>query len=193
MPTIINADLDVLQIPRLYPDLATGMYSPRVVTLASGNVYKFTSSRVPPQNQMASPWWFDEVQFRKIQRYLDLDPNNWGFIARIQAAVKYQWNDMDTLVTARIMHPIKIFIGPGKWQLETTKAGGHISFQAPPDLLQMYIPGTVDPASRTLNAEGRKALHLVRSQRISSGDEIDRLIQTIPGKFVVLPANPTLH
>lgn len=193
MPPVLNPHLHVGQIGTLCPKLRDGMASPRVVTLWAGQVHKFTSSSVPAASVLASPWWFDDTEFRKVQAYLKLDPGNIAFIARSQAAVKYEWSEMDTLVTARIMTPINAFTGPGKWQVETTKAGSQITYQAPPDLMQTYIPGTVDPTTGRLNATGRAALRLVRTSRVTSGDAIDRAMRTLRGKTIIIPGNPTLQ
>ncbi|HUG42453.1 MAG TPA: hypothetical protein VMM12_18465 [Longimicrobiales bacterium] len=193
MSPILNADLHVNQIRKLCPDLLAGMYSPRVVTLTGGTVYKFTSAKVPAAARLASPWWFDETEFRKLDAYLKLDPGNVAFLARTQGAVKYEWSDMDTLIAAHVAAPIRVFSGPGKWQLETTKTGSHIAFQAPADLLQTYIPNIVDRATRRLNATGRAALRLISTTTVTSGDAIDQAIQTLRGKTIVIPGNPTVQ
>lgn len=190
---VINSQLDVTDIETLCPDLLTGMYSPRVVTLSSGLIYKFTSSKLSPSRQVASPWWFSDTEFQKILQYSRLDPQNLGFIARCQAAVRYEWSDMDMLVCATVSHPIRVFIGLIVWQLQRTKAGSNVVFQAPHDLLQLYVPNIVDPIAKTLNANGKKAFHSFRYVRIPSGDQIDQAIQNLQGKQITLLGNPTLH
>ena len=189
----INDSLSVTQIQTLCPDLYDGMYSPLVATLTGGTMYKFAQSSRPKPKQVASPWWFTEAEYQKMKRFLDLDPGNVGFLARCQAAVMYGWSDMDTLVTATITHPIKVFVGPGKWQLEKTTAGSAIIFQAPDDVQQTYIPGIVDPVTGALNSAGNRALRNFRHTRITSGDLIDDLIRSIPGKTIIIPGNPNVH
>lgn len=193
MLPIINDTLSVRDITSRYRDLMEGMYSPRVVILNGGRIFKFTSSRIPVSNQPASPWWFRESDFQKLQTYLRLDPGNPGFIARLQAAVKYQWSEMDMLLTAVITHPIRVFVGPGKWQMERTAAGSTITFQPPDDLMQTYLPNIVDSASRTLNSDGQRALRIVAAVRLGGDDVVDRAIKTLPGKNIIVPGNPKIH
>lgn len=190
---MINANLDVRQIATLCPDLWDGMHSPTVATLAGGQIYKFTRASLPSARQIASPWWFTEAEFQKVRNYLRLDPGNVGSLARTQAAVKYEWSDMDMLVTATVLEPIRVFMGPGKWQVESTAAGSTVVFQAPQDLRQMYIPGIVDRATRALNASGTRALGNFRYQPVPSGDAIDQAILALQGKTVVIYGNPVLH
>jgi hypothetical protein len=189
----INAALSVTQIATLCPDLYDGMYSPLVATLTGGRIYKFTQGTRPEDQQVASPWWFTEAEFQKMKRFLDLDPSNIGFIARSQAAVKYEWSSMDTLVSAKVLHPIRVFVGPGRWQVEKTPGGSQIVFQAPDDVQQCYIPGVSDRTTRTLNAAGRRALGSFQFSPITSGDAIDDLMRSIPGKTIIIPGNPALH
>jgi hypothetical protein len=189
----INAFLHVADIPTLCPDLYDGMYSPIVVTIAGGRIYKFAQSSRPPAQQVASPWWFTEAEYQKMKRFLDLDPRNLGFLARSQAAVKYEWSDMDTLITAKVLHPIRVFMGPGRWQVERTAAGSQIVFQAPDDVQQSYLPGIVDRAARSLNSIGKRALGGFQYTPITSGDAIDDLMRSIPGKTIVIPGNPSIH
>lgn len=190
---VINGQLDVTDIDTLWPDLWTGMYNPRVVTLSGGPIYKFTSSRLAPSQQVASPWWFTDKEFQKIRQYFRLDSNNLGFIARSQAAVHYKWSDMDTLVCATVVRPIRVFIGPGEWQYERTEAQSTIVFQAPPDLGQMYIPNIVDPLAKSLNANGKRAFGFFRYIPISSGDATDQFLMAVQGKTIFIVGNPSLH
>jgi hypothetical protein len=189
----INDSLSVAQIPTLCPDLYDGMYSPIVATLTAGRMYKFTQSRLAEPQRLASPWWFTEAEYIRMQRYLALDPGNLGFIARAQAAVKYAWSNMDLLATATILHPIRVFVGPGRWQVETTAAGSSITFQAPDDVMQCYLPGIVDRATRSLNEAGRRALGGFSFTPIASGDEIDEFIRSAAGKTIIIPGNPSVH
>ncbi len=189
----INATLSVNQIDRLCPDLNDGMYSPFVATITRGRLYKFSQRSRPASQQVASPWWFTELEFEKMKRFLDLDPGNIGFLARSQAAVKYEWSNMDTLITASVNHPINVFVGPGRWQMETTAVGSNIIFQAPDDVQQCYIPGIVDRANHCLNANGKLALGNFQFTPITSGDAIDDLIRSLPGKTIIIPGNPNVH
>ena len=189
----INATLSVQQIDTLCPDLNDGMYSPIVSTITGGRLYKFSQASRPESQQVASPWWFTETEFEKMKRFLDLDPGNIGFLARSQVAVKYEWSNMDTLVTAKVMHPIHVFVGPGRWQVEKTARGSNIIFQAPEDVKQCYVPGVVDRAGRCLNANGKLALGSFQFTPVTSGDAIDDLIRSIPGKTIIIPGNPSVH
>ena len=178
----------------LYSDLMSGMTVHRVITLSVGSyLYRFASGKDPMDTQISSPWWFTEAEYLKLQNYFRLNPQNIGFIARTQGAVKYGWSDMDMLVKARIIYPINGFVGPGNWVLERTAANSTITFQPPTDLFQLYLPNIREPQVKQLSAEGKKAIQFCQATPISSGDAIDKTIQNMPKKTIIIPGNPQLH
>jgi hypothetical protein len=203
MRTTLNADLAIAQIPTAYPALGAGMVTSHATVriFSSGHLYKFASSVAPGTGEPKdltvaawSPWWFDEPAMRRLRQFLKLDPNNWGFLARLQAAVKYQWSNMDTLITARVSHPFKAYQGPGVWQTERSAKGGTIIYQAPADLQQTYIPNVDAVTDVNVYVQGTPALVILRRDKVPSGDAIDTLIQNVePGKVVLLPSNPLLQ
>lgn len=194
MNILLNPGLSLAEIPKLHPDLRAGMHSPRVVELRPQWLYKFSSQKVPANSRKASPWWFTEQEFEKVKRFFSLDKANPGFIGRIQAAVRYDWSDMDLLLTYQLTRPIKAFQGPGTWQVERTQAGSTIVYQAPPDLLQTYIPGLKNTPHCPANREVENALIPIGIPlELPGPDAVDRAIMNASGKTVYLSGNPTLH
>ena len=186
----LNPSLSLTELSGPFAEVLTGMHSVRIETLAPQPLFKFSRKEVPSASWLASPWWFTAQEFGKLQRYLEIDPGNPGFIGRTQAAVKYGRNDMNLLLTAWLTRPINVFLGPGVWQVERTKAGATIVYQAPQDLLQCYIPGLKstqpDPAVQS-------AIVLVDHKPLPGPDDIDRAILNLTGGTVVLRGNPLVH
>lgn len=194
MNAVLNSLLSTGDISRLYPDLPTGMHSPKVVEIRPQLLRKFSSRKVREEYRKATPWWFTEREFEKVRRFLSLDKSNPGFIGRIQAAVRYDWSDMDLLLTYRLTKPVRVFQGPGVWQVEKTSAGSVIIYQAPPDLLQTYVPGLKNTDYARADPEVENALIPVGMPHALPGpDAIDKAIMNASGKTVYLSGNPTLH
>jgi len=191
MTTPLNDHLSVLDIDCRFPQLRGGIANPSLVTLQPQRLYRFSSTSTSGRAVLQSPWWFIQKEFSKLERFFHLDKGNPGFIARTQAAVRYEWSTMDALVVALLGKPIKVFQGPGQWQFERLKSGGSVVFQAPPDLLQTYIPGLERTA---VDGNVLGALHLVRHVKLQGLDDVDRAILNAgPGSLVVIPGNPLLH
>lgn len=177
-----------------YSDLQSGMLVQEIITIPAGSfIYRFAASDKPYQTQISSPWWFTEQEFQKLQRYFRLNTQNLGFIARAQGAVKYEWSMLDLLIKAVTQQPIKGFTGPGKWVMEKTPTGSTITFQAPADLFQFYLPNLRDPQTKGLSKEGQLALTPFPAIPIPSGDAMDDRIRTMVGKNIFIPGNPRLH
>lgn len=71
--------------------------------------------------------------------------------------------------------------------------GSSVVFQPPEDVGQLFVPGLNDKGTHALNEIGRGVLGDVRSEPVTSGDSIDKLIQSPVGKTVIISGNPSVH
>jgi len=127
-----------------FKKLDEGMVAREIVTLQQGEkIYRFASSAtVPAIKRAAAPWWWQETEFRRMLPSLQMDPTNVGMIARRLGAIKFGWgSQVDVLLEARIEQAIRVFVGPGKYQVDPAEqvTGARVNW-VPPDLDQIYIP-----------------------------------------------------
>lgn len=168
----LNSDLDLSKLP----DIArSGLRSPRVVTLTSGQVlFRFASTTNPREIWAAGPWWMYEHDYNKIvAAYLESraqhgeDGLTLGFLGRAAAAVKQAWSKTDVVVKAVVNNNVKAFAGGGRSQYnEPLPNGMHVTWRGWPNVEQLFIPNIGDRNGRTL--VGYQALLVLRQKRVKS-------------------------
>lgn len=169
---MLNNDLDLSKLP----DTArSGMRSPRVVTLKSGQVlFRFASTTTGSEMWAAGPWWMYEHDYHKIiAAYLESraqhgeDGLTLGFLARAAVAVKQSWSRTDVVVKAIVNNDVKAFAGTGRSQYnESMPNGMHVTWRGWPNVTQLFIPNIGDRNGRTLL--GYQSLLVLRQKVVKS-------------------------
>ncbi len=168
----INDDLDLINLP----DIAgSGLRSPRVVTLTSGQVlFRFASTTSRPETWAAGPWWMYDYDYYKIVAAYEesraqhgKDGLTLGFLGRAAAAVKQSWSKTDVVVKAVVNNDIKAFAGPGRSQYnERMRNGIQVTWRGWRNVEQLFIPNIGDCNGRT--SLGYQALLVLRQKIVKS-------------------------
>lgn len=169
---LLNEDLGLNKLP----DIArSGLRSPRVVTLTSGQVlFRFASTTSRRDTWAAGPWWMYEHDYHKIiAAYLESraqhgeDGLTLGFLARAAVAVKQSWSRTDVVVKAIVNNDVKAFAGAGRSQYnESMPNGMHVTWRGWPNVTQLFIPNIGDRNGRTL--VGYQSLLVLRQKVVKS-------------------------
>jgi hypothetical protein len=178
----LNDNLSLEQLPSDARDeVLSGMRSPRVVTLAAGQVlFRFASSDRPAASWAAGAWWLFEHDYRKIlaqhlisQKQHGADGLTLGYLGRVATAVKQGWSKTDVVIKAVVNQEIKAFVGRGRPQYKERAPNGiYYTFSGWHDTEQIYIPNIGDRHGRTLL--GYQALNIRRQKLVSSQQLFDR-------------------
>jgi len=94
----------------------------RLIEIAPGQVlYRFYDSRRAPTPDMCAnrPWWLEFEHFQTIKHFALQHGYDFGYAARIFAAILYDWSEVDSFVACRIMKPLSAWKGRGK-QVQAT-------------------------------------------------------------------------
>jgi hypothetical protein len=178
----LNASLNLDDLPvQVRQSIENGMRSPRVVTLATGQVlFRFASSDSSPALWAAGAWWLFEHDYQKIlaqhlisQKQHGADGLTLGYLGRVATAVKQGWSKTDVVVKAVVSQEINAFAGRGRPQYKERAPNGiYYTFSGWHDTEQIYIPNIGDRHGRTLL--GYQALNIRRQKLVGSQQLFDR-------------------
>lgn len=168
----INSGLSLQTVgTKTAADVTSGIRSPRVRKLTPGTkLYRFGNADFPPSSWPCGAWWFGRTAFNRIVQDAIANPDfGLGWAGRKKLAVRQCWNKVNGLVEATIKEEIYIFAGRGTHQYhEMMPNGMKITWLAPANIEQWYLPNISLPRGAGLTAEGRQALSVYRTAKVES-------------------------
>jgi hypothetical protein len=131
-------------------DYNGGLLMPRSVDLPTGQTYfRFADSKRLPVQRVTSPWWIEYETLLQIRNYSQQFARPREAV-RYMLAVPWDWNRVDTLLSAILYRPLKAYRGKGKpVRLKTPASAGkrkkdEVQTHYPPhhlEIWQLCIPG----------------------------------------------------
>jgi hypothetical protein len=156
-----------------YQKAARGLIPHQHTIMQGTYLYRFIDLRRGPASKGADgEWWFEYEHYKAITSFAERNGYSVGYVARLFAAILYEWSDVNAVVRARVMQgPLMVWKGPGKavspdkpkpdprdiaspHGLLTERSGQDeqppisrkmTPSQGPLQVLQLYIPGLGHP------------------------------------------------
>lgn len=144
-----------------WPEYNGGIEMPAQEHLKIGIKYfRFASSKANKElSQLGGPWWVEYETLKIIADYSRQFSTPRDSV-RYMLSIPWQWSEIDKLVCAILEKPLDAYIGRGKpaQSKAVGQEGAHPNDKGtryiPPthlEIKQLYIPGLVDPVTKSTN------------------------------------------
>lgn len=126
-----------------------GIANPQPTRLLTGHYhYRFASSSARRTSQLGGGWWLDFENLNLVQRFAADNGYSLREAARLMLALPYAWTEVDLLVRALLIKPLRAWTGAGK-PAQGANAGPDRGTRWIPTqhvvVRQLYVPGLAAP------------------------------------------------